>query len=186
MRALPLLGASLLVAACDSLPPAPPVAATAAAPIAVACGAPSRPWGSNGCPPAPSAAPAPAAPALPGTVVEVEVGGKVVLPRDAPAGRVLVALMDGPCFQPGGHYLGLAWPGPGGNFLLDVFPPAGTALEACAAIVEPLRRGVSFWGRADRGTMAVAGRGRMLYHGSDITVRRAPEVRLPDGVKLAP
>jgi hypothetical protein len=44
-------------------------------------------------------------------------------------------LSDGPCFQPGSHYVATAPAHVGQPFLLEAFPPAGARLEACAALV---------------------------------------------------
>lgn len=131
-------------------------------------------------------APSPPAPDLPNTVIQVEVSGSVSIPLDAPKARLLVVITDGQCFQGGSHYLGTAQPGPSGNFLMTVFPPVGSKIQACAALVEPMRSGISWWGRADRGPMDVQGRGKMVYQGTTIPIRRAPEVQLPAGLKVAP
>lgn len=211
MRLRWLLVPGLLVAlgACDSLPPAPTSSAPTA-PSGQPCGTSANPWGTPGCPdtgapgarvaapmpaaaPVPAqpraAAPVPAPPLAPGatpSVVEVQVSGRVLPPRDAPSGQLLVALTDGPCFQPGTHYLTWAKAAPGGNFLLDIFPPVGTPLEACGAVVEPGKSRISWWGRADRGTMDVQGRGRIVYQGTDIPLRRGPDVPVPAGLGLTP
>lgn len=140
-----------------------------------ACGSPARPAGSPGCPAA--------APAAPATVVQVEVSGRLVLPERPPPGRLQLYLTDGPCFQPGSHYLGSATPAADGSFQLTVFPPLGTALEACGALVEPLRSGVAFWGRADRGSMPVHGRGKMVYRDTVVVLRRGPDVIVPAALR---
>lgn len=168
-RLVPLV---LLGSACDSLPPPPaPRNATEVA-----------------APAAPSPAPVVPAPRLPtgatASVMQVQVGGRVLVPREAPAGSVLVALTDGPCFQLGTHYFTWAKAAPGGGYLLEAFPPVGTPLEACAAVIEPGRDRLSWWGRSDRGTMAVEGRGRMVYQATDIPLRRGPDAPLPVGLRL--
>jgi hypothetical protein len=167
---------AVLLAGCDSLPPPPPSPASPPP-------APHVPSGSN--PPArPSGPRATAAPApSENTVLQVEVSGRVATPSGAPRGRLLVALMDGPCFQPGSHYLALTQPEPDGRYQMTAFPPVGTRLEACGVLVEPLRAGASFWGRAERGTMPVQGRGRMVYESTDVQLRRGPDVQVPATIR---
>ena len=163
------------VAGCDSLPPAP---RGGGAPVA----APPR-----AAPAPPAAAPAPprppASPASP-TVVQVEVSGRLTLPPGAPRGRSVVVLSDGPCFQPGSHALAVVDADASSAYRATLYPPIGTQLEACGALVEPRRSALSFWGRADRGSMPVHGRGKMVYGDTAITLRRGLEVPLPPGVKF--
>ena len=164
------------VAGCDSLPPAPRGAATASA-LAPTSAAPAP----TAAPPAP---PRPAASPTSPTVVQVEVSGRLTLPAGAPRGRSVVVLGDGPCFQPGTHALAVVDADATGAFQATLYPPVGTELEACGALVEPRRSGLSFWGRADRGSMPVHGRGKMVYGDTAITLRRGKEVPLPPGVKF--
>lgn len=185
-RRSPLIAMLAVVgsASCDSLPPPPSGSAAALAPTPSVGPAPSR----NAAPdPAPTAKVVPAprlAPGATASVMQVQVSGRVVLPRDAPAGPVLVALTDGPCFQLGTHYLTWTRAAASGGYLLETFPPVGTSLEACAAVMEPGRDRLSWWGRADRGAMPIEGRGRMVLSGTDIPLRRGPDVPLPVGLRL--
>lgn len=159
-----------LLCGCDSLPPAP--AGPKPAPVVRDAGAPGDPAAR--------------------AVVPLSVTGTATLaPSDAgaPAGRLLVALTDGPCFLPGTHYLALAWPSPGAPFTVTAFPPRGSRLELCAALVEnaPMRRRrVRVWGRSERGPLVADGV-RTRFAGVDVTLSPRPvELPLPEGLQLAP
>ena len=175
MRSLPRLAAFCFVAAvvagCDWLPPAPsPVAS-----------APSSSQGrvrrDAGVPP--DLAPPP--------LVAVSVAGRVTAPG-APAGRLVVVVTDGPCFRVGTHYLAFAQVAPDGTFTAELFPPWGTRLEVCAALVPTLaqggdgvRRATAWWGRAVQGPWTASGPSGMRLGGLDVTVRFGDEATLPTG-----
>lgn len=130
-----------------------------------------------------------AAPVGPGTralapsLVHVAVRGTVAAGA-APSGKLVVVLTDGPCFQPGSHYLATTPALPGGAYQLEAFPPSGTRLEVCAALVVGGQRLTPWHGRAASTALEAAGRGPAVYRDIDIQLVKTTPVRVPDQLKL--
>jgi hypothetical protein len=118
----------------------------------------------------------------PEALVEVEVRGRVTLPATgAPTGRPLVVVTDGPCFQPGTHYLGTARPDPAHPYFIEIFPPSGTRLEVCAALLAEGSRETPWWGRAPQGPLRAEGAGEVRLS-ADVAIARARTVTVPAGL----
>ena len=153
-----------LGAGCDSLPPAP-----------------ASSDGLLRTPRPPTTPPDMALPAL----VGMELSGRVTAPA-VPAGRLVVLVTDGPCFRAGTHYHGDARPSADGSWATQVFPPSGTHVEVCAALIPAGTRSTAWWARAAQGPWTAQGRSRMKIAGIDLTISRADEVTVPSGIPLAP
>ena len=118
------------------------------------------------------------------TLVEVEVMGTVSAPK-APAGKILVVLTDGPCFQLGSHYVGTQpVPKPGQRYFIEVFPPEGTDLWACAVLVVGGNRTTPWVGRAKRSPLRAKGHGEVIFDPIDIEITKGAPVNVPTGLHL--
>ncbi len=160
MRHAPL---ALLLAACDTIAPAP---------------APSAPRTTVARPPD-----AGARDLAPPSLVEVEVRGTVDA-AGAPPGKLVVVLTDGPCFAIGSHYIGAMPAKPGRPYSLEVFPPRGTRLDVCAALVTGPERVTPWHGRADKAPLVAVGEGDVRFDGVDIRLARGEPVTVPSTLKI--
>jgi hypothetical protein len=164
-----LLQALALAAGCDSLVPPPPSPPDLAHPRAAL-----RPLVADM-----AAAPDLARPSL----VEIEVRGKVEAPG-APAGKAVVVLTDGPCFQPGSHYLGAMPARVGQKYFIEIFPPRGTRIDVCAALVVNGVRTTAWHGRAAKAPLLAEGQGDVAMNDIDVKIAKQKPISLPDDLKI--
>lgn len=164
----PCLALALALIACDSLVPAPPAPDLRAAPSPRVT---------------PSAPRIPPPDLAPPSLVEVELRGKVDA-AGAPAGKLVVVITDGPCFQIGSHYIGSMPTRPGQKYFVEVFPPSGTHLDVCAALVVAGVRTTPWHGRAAKAPILAVGQGEVQLHDIDVKISKQQPVTLPDDLKI--
>lgn len=141
-------------------------------------------------PPPPTAAPPPDLAAArppdlagPPALAHVQLRGTVAA-AGLPAGPILVVLSDGPCFAAGTHYVATGLVKAGAAYRLDAFPPVGSTLDLCAALVVQGRRKTPFFARAAKAPLILAGRAGVTLDGVDIALRRGPPINVPEGLRL--
>ena len=181
VRSIALASLTLLGAGCDKgngvsatatdSAPAVPVSTTAiptTTPIATA--APSAPTA------APSAAASAGSAAHPATC-EVEVFGKVDLPKPAPTGKAVVYVAQDDCLSASPKMLGHAPVKPDGGFFIEIFPKWGTDISICAALEKP--DGTSeHYGKAVNkdtgGKFHAEAAGEVTFEGVTVPIRKGP------------
>ena len=157
---------SLLLCSCEWFAPPPP-AITVVKPSA----------------PPDMARPAPPDLAGPPALARVQIQGTLAA-KGLPAGIALVVLTDGPCFEPGTHYVATTVTKSGATYRFDAFPPVGSKLDLCAAVIVGGHRKTPFFGRAEKAPFVVASRTGLSLERVDVQLRRGPLVQIPEGLKL--
>ncbi|MSP61187.1 MAG: hypothetical protein EXR72_12750 [Myxococcales bacterium] len=149
---------------------------------ACTCSAPPVGSASRATPPLPHDA-ANVADLAPPALVQVVVTGTVTAPG-APAGRMIAVLTDGPCFQPGSHFVATAAVNPGKPYRIEAYPPGGSVLDLCVALVVGNQRLTPWHGRGENTPLQSTASGRTIFQHVDVKVGETVPVRVPDGLRL--
>jgi hypothetical protein len=127
-------------------------------------------------PPKPAAAPAP--PPIPANA-EVELSGKIVVPKEA-RGTPKIFVADGECWKPTTRAFGSATPQMG-TWFVEVFVPQGTKLWVCAAVEPPAGKPgkVVYSAALARNPLEGRGIGEVEYGQLELVLAKGPAVELP-------
>lgn len=177
VRYITLAALTLLAAGCDkgsgasataedSAPAIPASAAAMPTTTTIATAAPSV-----------SALPAPAGSTAHPATCEVEVFGKVDLPKPAPTGTAVVYVAQDDCLSASPKMLGHAPVKPDGGFFIEIFPKWGTDITVCAAIEKPDGT-AEHYGKAvnkdSGGKFHAEAAGEVTFEGVTVPIRKGP------------